>query len=101
MSTVLDIKRMASLADGYGLNRVLRWKPKNVRGSVLQSPCLHSESHADDVIEQVHNLKGSGQPMVLCQTLYAIVGAVALQRGGEVANHVVHERILERLGLQQ
>jgi len=39
--------------------------------------------------------------MVLCQTLYAIVGAVALQRGAEVANHVVHERLLERLGLQQ
>jgi hypothetical protein len=37
MSTVLDINRMASLADGYGLNRVLRWKPKNVRVNALPS----------------------------------------------------------------
>lgn len=46
-------------------------------------------------------MKGSGQPLVASQALYAIVGAVSLQRGGEVANHVVHERILERLGLRQ
>lgn len=30
MSSVLDINRMASLAHSYGLDRALRWKPKNV-----------------------------------------------------------------------
>ena len=31
-------------------------------------------------------------------SLYAIVGAVALERGGEVANKVVQVKILEPLG---
>jgi len=31
-------------------------------------------------------------------SLYAIVGAVALERGGEVANKVVQDKILEPLG---
>ena len=30
-SAVLDPNRMGGLADRYGLNRVIRWKPKNVR----------------------------------------------------------------------
>lgn len=45
------------------------------------------------------NLKGSGLPAVASQTLYAIVGAVALQRGGVVADNVVQERLLAPLGL--
>ena len=45
------------------------------------------------------NLKGSGLPVVAAQTLYAIVGAVALQRGGVVADNVVRERLLAPLGL--
>ena len=45
------------------------------------------------------NLKGSGLPAVTAQTLYAIVGAVALQKGGEVADNVVRERLLSPLGL--
>ena len=46
------------------------------------------------------NLQGSGLPIIVSQALYAIVGAVALQKGGEVANKVVRERILDPLGLQ-
>ena len=46
------------------------------------------------------NLKGSGLPAVTSQALYAIVGAVALQKGGDVANNVVRQRILGPLGLQ-
>jgi large subunit ribosomal protein L15 len=45
------------------------------------------------------NLQGSGLPIVISQALYAIVGAVALQKGGDAANNVTKERILERLGL--
>ena len=46
------------------------------------------------------NLEGSGLHIVLTQALYAVVGAVALQRGGEMANSVVKEKILNPLGLQ-
>ncbi len=46
------------------------------------------------------NLRNSGWPVVASQALYAIVGAIALQKGGEVANNVVQERILSPLGLQ-
>ena len=46
------------------------------------------------------NLQWSGQKVVVAQVLYAIVGAVALQKGGQLANDVVRERILNPLGLQ-
>lgn len=46
-------------------------------------------------------MKGSGQPLVMGQALYAIVGAVAYEKGGEFANKIVQERILDRLGLRQ
>lgn len=48
---------------------------------------------------QATNLLGSGSEVVLAQALYAIIGAVALQRGGESAVTVVRERILQPLGL--
>lgn len=35
---------------------------------------------------------------VLMTSLYAIIGAVALERGGEVANKVVQDKILAPLG---
>lgn len=46
------------------------------------------------------NLEGAGQQLVLVQALYAIVGAVALQRGGDVANTIVKERIFDPLGFR-
>ncbi|MCJ1453955.1 hypothetical protein MMC28_004305 [Mycoblastus sanguinarius] len=73
----IEKRRMAQLAEKYGLDNVLRWKPKRMT-----------------------NLQGSGLPIIVSQALYAIVGAVALQKGGEVANKVVRERILDPLGLQ-
>ena len=50
---------------------------------------------------QIRNMLGSGQPLVMTQAMYAIVGAVALEKGGKFANEVVRERILERLGMRQ
>jgi len=47
---------------------------------------------------QADNLQGSGVESVLMTSLYAIVGAVALERGGEVANKVVQDKILAPLG---
>jgi large subunit ribosomal protein L15 len=48
---------------------------------------------------QTDNLHGSGIEAVLTTSLYAIVGAVALERGGHVAEQVVKEKILTPLGL--
>lgn len=48
---------------------------------------------------QHQNLVASGVDSVLVQTLYAIVGALALEKGGVVANTTVKERILAPLGL--
>ncbi|KAL8689212.1 MAG: hypothetical protein Q9218_005064 [Villophora microphyllina] len=74
---ILDKKRVAQLASKYGLTEVMRWKPR-----------------------LVNNVEGSGVDVVLIQTLYAIVGAISLQKGGEVANRITRERILAPLGLK-
>ncbi|KAF1918921.1 ribonuclease-III-like-domain-containing protein [Ampelomyces quisqualis] len=74
-SKVLDKARLSQLAAQYGLDKVTRWKPKR----------------ADD-------LHGSGIDSVLMTSLYAIVGAVALEKGGEIANKVVQDKILSPLG---
>ena len=66
--------RLARLAESYGLKSVIRWKPRQVR-----------------------NLKSSGLDTVLAQSVYAIVGAVALQKGGEAAAEVVRKSILAPL----
>lgn len=50
--------------------------------------------------EQADNLQSSGMETVIMTSLYAIVGAVALERGGEVANKLVQDKILTPLGFQ-
>ncbi|KAF1830814.1 hypothetical protein BDW02DRAFT_506678 [Decorospora gaudefroyi] len=72
---VLNRARLAPIAERYGLDKVTRWVPK-----------------------RADNLKGSGIESVLMTSLYAIVGAVALERGGEVANKIVQDKILAPLG---
>jgi large subunit ribosomal protein L15 len=49
-------------------------------------------------ISQADNLLGSGLESVSSTTLYAIIGAIALERGGEVANKITQDKILEPLG---
>ncbi|KAF2021152.1 hypothetical protein BU24DRAFT_416819 [Aaosphaeria arxii CBS 175.79] len=73
--SVLDKSRLAQIAQRYGLDKVTRWKPR-----------------------KADNLQGSGQEAVLATSLYAIIGAIALERGGEVANKVTQEKILSPLG---
>ncbi|KAF2815985.1 uncharacterized protein BDZ99DRAFT_432860 [Mytilinidion resinicola] len=73
---VLSKARLAGLAERYGLDKVTRWKPK-----------------------KTDNLHGSGIEVVITTSLYAIVGAVALEKGGHVAERVVREKILTPLGL--
>lgn len=55
-------------------------------------------SFAQLINVQADNLQGSGVETVLMTSLYAVVGAVALERGGEVANKVVQDKILAPLG---
>ncbi|KAF2871318.1 ribonuclease-III-like-domain-containing protein [Massariosphaeria phaeospora] len=72
---VLDKAQLSTIAERYNLDRVTRWKPK-----------------------RADNLKGSGVDAVLATSLYAIIGAIALERGGDIANKVTQERILSPLG---
>ncbi|KAI9807218.1 MAG: hypothetical protein M1825_005936 [Sarcosagium campestre] len=68
---MLTKRRLSALASKVGLDEVIRWKPR-----------------------QPTDLHGSGIDAVLVESLFAIVGAVALQKGGEAAANVARERIL-------
>lgn len=76
-SAVLTKRRLATLATHLGLRDVMRWKPR-----------------------MPGNLDGSGIDVVLTTSMYAIIGAVALQRGSEVAGQVARERVLQPLGIE-
>jgi large subunit ribosomal protein L15 len=49
---------------------------------------------------QPEDLRRSGYDLVLAHTLYAIIGAVSLEKGAVVATKLARERILEPLGLK-
>ncbi|KAK4153665.1 ribonuclease-III-like-domain-containing protein [Chaetomidium leptoderma] len=68
-------EKLAKLAMDVGLPEVTRWKPK-----------------------MPENLEASGLTVVLNTSLFAIIGAISLQHGAEVAQQVVQEKILRRLG---
>ena len=55
---------------------------------------------ADLSNNQANDIGGSGANLVYAQTMCAIIGAVALQKGAEVANRIVRARILSPLGLK-
>ncbi|RPB03493.1 hypothetical protein L873DRAFT_1669458 [Choiromyces venosus 120613-1] len=71
---ILDLGKLATIARLARVADAMRWKPRD----------------SDD-------LQGSGQALVATQALYAIVGAVALQRGGDIAGGVVRERFLSSI----
>ncbi|KXT04847.1 hypothetical protein AC578_3484 [Pseudocercospora eumusae] len=74
---ILNHRRLSALAMQYGLDKVIRWKPRR----------------SDD-------LRASGQDIVLAHTVFSIVGALAMQQGGEVAARAARERVLQPLGLR-
>ncbi|OKL64155.1 hypothetical protein UA08_00330 [Talaromyces atroroseus] len=74
---------MAKLAQKYDVVRVMRWGPRNLTSG---------EPQPNDLVQ-------SGVDVVLAHTLYAIVGALALERGGVAANKFAQERILAPQGL--
>ncbi|KAL2866245.1 mitochondrial 54S ribosomal protein mL57 [Aspergillus lucknowensis] len=73
----LSKENLAALAQEYKLPAVVRWSPR-----------------------KPHNLHASGVDLVLAHTLYALIGAIALEKGGQVANKVARERILQPLGFK-
>lgn len=73
---ITHMNNLARLADKYGLLSVVRWEPK-----------------------LPNDLKESGVDLVLAHTLYAIVGAIALERGGFEANKFARERIIAPQGI--
>ncbi|EAW12660.1 mitochondrial 54S ribosomal protein mL57 [Aspergillus clavatus NRRL 1] len=76
-SFLMSKSKLAELAQKYELDKVLRWSPR-----------------------KPNNLASSGMELVLAHTMYALVGAIALEKGGHVANKVAQERILAPLGLK-
>ncbi|KXX75563.1 Ribonuclease 3 [Madurella mycetomatis] len=68
-------EKLAKLAIDIGLPEVIRWKPR-----------------------LPENLQGSGLTVVLNTALFAIIGAISLQHGAAVAQRVVRDKILRRLG---
>lgn len=52
-----------------------------------------------DCSNQPNDLEHSGLNVVLTHTMYAIVGAIALERGGVEANEFARQRILAPQGL--
>ncbi|KAL2127974.1 hypothetical protein VTI74DRAFT_9911 [Chaetomium olivicolor] len=72
---VASKEKLTKLAMDVGLTEVVRWKPR-----------------------MPENLESSGLTVVLNSALFAIVGAISLQHGAEVAQQVVREKILRRLG---
>ncbi|KAL2019165.1 hypothetical protein VTK56DRAFT_10037 [Thermocarpiscus australiensis] len=72
---IVSKEKLAKLAIDVGLPEVVRWKPR-----------------------MPENLEVSGLTVVLNTALFAIIGAVSLQHGAEVAHRVVRDKILRRLG---
>lgn len=88
-------RQMSKIAADYGIPAVMRWVPRNVcsakQGNV-RCPADHG---------QPKSLNASGADMVYAQAVLAIVGGLALEKGGAVANKVAKERILEPLGMKR
>lgn len=64
------------------------------KGMLKNFRCRYEETDKS----QADDLQASGQESVYMTTLYAVVGAIALERGGEAANKVCQEQILSPLG---
>jgi len=86
-------ERIAKIATEAGLKEIVRWKPRLVRQLLLP---LRTTFSSNMRVLQPENLDASGLDVVLTTTLYAIVGAVSLNQGADVASRLVQDRILRR-----
>ncbi|CAD6443451.1 db5b554f-75ce-4d01-aad4-a885326df315 [Sclerotinia trifoliorum] len=73
---ILSKERLASLGTRMGMPDIIRWEPR-----------------------MKDNLEKSGIDLVMATSLYAIIGAVALQKGGDFATNVARERVLKPLAI--
>ncbi|KAJ9617207.1 hypothetical protein H2200_000928 [Cladophialophora chaetospira] len=71
-------KQLANLAEQYGLPEVVRWHPRDPE-----------------------RLQASGSELVYAQAILSIIGALALEQGGAVANRIAMEKVLMPLGLKR
>jgi large subunit ribosomal protein L15 len=71
---VISREKIQKLALNVGLDKVLRWKPKDPT-----------------------HLEWSGFNVVLNGAMYAIVGAIWLQNGAEVGGRVIRDKIFRRV----
>ncbi|KAK6581025.1 hypothetical protein PZA11_006513 [Diplocarpon coronariae] len=76
ISEVLSKERLGLLATQMGMREILRWQPRNVK-----------------------NMQSSGIDVVLTTSLYAIIGAIALQKGGKAAAQFSRYNVLKPLGI--
>jgi large subunit ribosomal protein L15 len=95
LSELLTKDRLGHLASSYGISQVTRWKPRNVSALCALDILLHMLI----VTVKPANLDGSGQNVVYTTSLYAILGALALQKGGDFANQVARDKVLKPLGI--
>ena len=66
----------------------------------LECKFQRTHSHASLANKSKPNsLTASGSDMVYAQAIYAIIGAIALERGGAVANRIARDRVLQPLGI--
>ncbi|KAK3954786.1 ribonuclease-III-like-domain-containing protein [Pseudoneurospora amorphoporcata] len=72
---IMDKTKLARMGVDLGLLTVMRWKPR-----------------------MPEDLESSGVVVVLNSTLFAIIGAISLEKGGAVAQRIVREKILKKLG---
>jgi len=71
-------KTISNLATQYGLPEVVRWHPRFP-----------------------DRLDASGADLVYSQAVFAIIGALALEQGGAVANRIAKERVLIPMGMKR
>ncbi|RKF55100.1 putative rnase iii domain protein [Erysiphe neolycopersici] len=76
LTIILSKERLASFATSIGMRSIIRWYPR-----------------------MTNDLDASGIETVLVTSLYAIVGAVALEKGGEAASVIAKNNILKPMGI--
>lgn len=95
---LLAKKKVSALAVDYGLHEVLRWLPRKVCGIRPCSVMIASQFvNVSGALQRDRPLE-SGLEVILNHTMFATVGAIALERGGLAANEVARDRILTPLG---
>ena len=112
---VISREALHKLGMEVGLLKVLRWKPRLVSwrsALLLGTPLRFQEeliflgychvlqitiANLLTLLLQPENLPGSGVQVVLSGAIHAVIGAIQLQHGAEVASRVIQEKLLKRL----